>query len=61
MMDSLCQNDINVLTNEYCGEWLGATLRKLPMWGGADAEINFEWPTQQDWAEMSPDAQLESI
>ena len=26
--------------------WQGATLRKLPMWGKEDDEVNFEWPTE---------------
>ena len=32
------------------------------MWGNyEDDEMNFEWPTQDDWASMSPDTKLESI
>jgi len=44
-------------TGKYCGEWEGATLKKLPLWGEQvlDDEINFEWPTQNIFAEMQPD------
>ena len=32
------------------------------MWGYDQAdEIDFEWPTQEDWATMSPDTKLESF
>ena len=57
-------------------DWTGATLRRLPVWGvevseddddnsGSDSDINnninFEWPTQEDWATMSHDAKLDSL
>jgi len=54
----ICINDYNWYSKKYCGEWEGATLRKLPLWGRPDDKINFEWPTQQGWAEMIPNAQL---
>ena len=30
-----CVNDYTLETNEYCGEWAGATLGMLPLWGQA--------------------------
>ena len=61
-----CVNDHCKLTGEYCGEWKGATLRRIPAFGEEkfiDSEINFEWPTQADWTLMTyeHDAKLESL
>ena len=59
-----CIDDHNSLTGEYCGEWVGATLKKVPVWGDYWLEIygvNFEWPTEEMWADMSPDTKVESI
>jgi len=30
---STCIDGYYLETGEYCGEWAGATLRKLPLWG----------------------------
>ena len=30
-----CVDDYTLMTNEYCGEWAGATLGMLPLWGQA--------------------------
>jgi len=30
-----CVDDYTLETNEYCGEWAGATLGMLPLWGQA--------------------------
>ena len=50
-------------SGKYCGEWVGATLKKLPLWGEQvlDDEINFEWPTPSIFADMQPDVSLESL
>ena len=56
-----CIEDHNTLTGEYCGEWVGATIKKLPLWGDQEREIDFEWPTQTMWDAMSPDTKLASI
>ena len=63
LQTGICFEDYNTSTGEYCGEWAGATLRKMPVWGRSisDDEINFEWPTQDDWAAISPKAQLQSF
>ena len=47
-----CINGINSLTGEPCSKWAGATLKKLPLWGEqvSDDEINFEWPTPENFA-----------
>ena len=26
-------NEFNVCSGEYCGDWVGATIEKLPLWG----------------------------
>ena len=54
----ICVNDYFSQSGEYCGEWVGSTIEKLPLWGlkePGDGENTFEWPTQADWATMSPD------
>ena len=58
-----CLNDYCTQTGEYCGEWVGATVRRLPLWGGEVPEksINFEWPTQQEFDQMSPDGKIQSL
>ena len=37
----------------------------MPLWGNVGSSHSsppdFEWPTQEDWATMSPDVKLESI
>ena len=53
--------EARVDTLETYEEWQGATLRKLPVWGDEDAEVNFEWPTEQLWAHMDPNLSLVSI
>jgi len=47
--NKLCIDDYNTVTGEYCGEWKGATLKKMPIWGdlSEDDEIDFEWPSQE--------------
>ena len=52
-----------MLSGEYCGEWKGATLKKLPIWGEkvSDDKVNFEWPTQEAFDKMSPVVSLQSI
>ena len=42
-----------------CYEWVGAELRKLPLWG--IVEPNFEWPTPEAYALMGPDVSVTSI
>ena len=54
-------NDYCSRTGHYCGGWEGATLRRIPSWGASGSQINFEWPTQADWASMAPDTKLESL
>jgi len=49
--DNACINDFHIKSGEYCSEWVGATLKRLPLWGDND-EINFEWPTADDFALM---------
>jgi len=58
-----CLNDYCTQTGEYCGEWVGATVQRLPLWGARVPErsINFEWPTQQEFDQMSPDAKIQSL
>lgn len=58
-----CVDDYTLETNEYCGEWAGATLGMLPLWGQApsDADVYFQWPTQEIWDQMSPDVSLKSL
>ena len=61
-IDVNCVNDYCTTTGEYCGEWKGATLRRIPFWGAhPGSAINFEWPSQADWASITPDAKLESL
>jgi len=51
-------------TGHYCGDWRGATLRRIPAWGAEvpDSYINFEWPRQEDWAAMTDHgAKLDSL
>ena len=63
-MNNICVNGYFSQTGESCSEWAGATLEKLPLWGlkePGDSENSFEWPTQADWATMSPDVQLLSL
>ena len=50
-------------TGEYCGDMVGATIKKLPLFGEQveDDEINFEWPTKEDFDKMRPDVTLQSM
>ena len=59
----ICTDDYNHFTGEYCGEWKGATLRKLPLWNEqvGDDEITFEFPTEADFAQMTHDVTLNSL
>lgn len=60
--NGMCIDDYNTKTGDYCGEWVGATIVRLPMWGNdGDNEIDFEWPAQETWATMSPETYLKSI
>ena len=46
------------------GEWAGATIERLPLWGpeAKDYDTTFEWPSQHDWLHMrTPDVKLQSI
>ena len=62
-----CLNDYCTQTGDYCGEWVGATVRRLPFWGtalspeGPYEYINFEWPTQQEFDQMSPEGKIQSL
>ena len=59
-----CVDGYRMLSREYCGEWAGAKLRKLPLWGVEqvdDEEIDFEWPTQEMFANMNPNERLHSL
>jgi len=58
-----CFNNYCTQTGEYCGEWVGATVRRLPVWGAEVAEkyIDFEWPTQEEFDQMSPEAKIQSL
>ena len=58
-----CVDDYTLITNEYCGEWAGATLGMLPLWGQAPSadDVYFQYPTQEIWDQMSPDVSLKSI
>jgi len=61
--DNICINDYNSQTGEYCGEWVGATIRKLNLWGEQveDDEIDFMWPDEATFAAMSPDVKVQSM
>ena len=41
--ENVCVNNYCAISKEYCGEWKGATLRKIPAWGGefSESDINF--------------------
>ena len=58
-----CINNFETVTGNYCGEWAGATLKKLPVWGeqASNSEINFEWPTPEIFSQMLPDVSLQSL
>lgn len=63
-IENICVNDYFSQSGEYCGEWVGATIERLPLWGLKEPlndENTFEWPTQEDWATMSPDVRLLSL
>jgi len=46
---NVCIHDYYLITGEYCGEWVGAKLVKLPVWGDqeldTDSDNYFEYPT----------------
>merc|ERR1712223_1475154 len=58
-----CTGDYISISGEYCGEWLGAKIVKLPMWGAQeeDSDNYFEYPSSEEFAGMQPDVQLKSI
>jgi len=58
-----CTGDYMSISGEYCGEWLGAKIVKLPMWGAQeeDSDNYFEYPSSEGFAGMQPDVQLKSI
>ena len=60
---NLCIDDYYSETGEYCGEWAGATIRRLEMWGESvsESDIDFMWPNDQLFASMTPDVKLESL
>ena len=60
--NGMCIDDYNTKTGAYCGEWVGSTIVRMPMWNPVeDEKIDFEWPTQAEWATMSPETQISSI
>merc|ERR1712223_1794645 len=58
-----CTGDYMSISAEYCGEWVGAKIVKLPMWGAQeeDSDNYFEYPSSEEFAGMQPDVQLKSI
>jgi len=58
-----CTGDYMSISGEYCGEWVGAKIVKLPMWGAQeeDSDNYFEYPSSEGFAGMQPDVQLKSI
>ena len=46
----ICIDDFLSKSRDYCGEWVGATLKKLPLSGIYNVPIEngvyFEWPTE---------------
>ena len=42
-------------------EWTESTVQKLPLWGNQDVDVTFEWPTEEDWANMDPNLSITSI
>ena len=62
-----CIDGYRMLSREFCGEWAGAKLRKLPLWMGWNVEqedgedIDFEWPTQEMFETMNPNDSLHSL
>jgi len=58
-----CIGDYMSISGEYCGEWVGAKIVKLPMWGAQeeDSDNYFEYPSSEEFAGMQPDVQLKSI
>ena len=58
-----CTGDYMSISREYCGEWVGAKIVKLPMWGAQEEDSNnyFEYPSSEEFAGMQPDVQLKSI
>ena len=60
----VCVKSTNTVTGEYCTGWEGATLKKLPLFGDESENTlsHFEWPTQEDFDQMSsPAVKLQSI
>jgi len=33
IVDNVCDDEYYVVTGEYCGEWVGATIKKISFWG----------------------------
>merc|ERR1712156_1127530 len=58
-----CTGGYMSISGEYCGEWLGAKIVKLPMWGAQeeDSDNYFEYPSSEEFAGMQPDVELKSI
>lgn len=58
-----CTGDYMSITGEYCGEWVGAKIVKLPIWGvqEEDSENYFEYPSSEEFAGWSPDVKLSSL
>ena len=51
------------IADDVDSSWEGATTKRLHLWGKQidEGDVVFEWPTQDDFAEMSPDVKLSSI
>ena len=50
---NICTGDYMSVTGEYCGEWVGAKIVKLPMWGAQVVDVTsdnyFEYPSSEDF------------
>jgi len=44
-----CTGDYMSISGKYCGEWMGAKIVKLPMWGAQeeDSDNYFEFPSSE--------------
>ena len=49
----MCTGDYMSISREYCGEWVGAKIVKLPMWGAqvvdVDSDNYFEYPSSEEF------------
>jgi len=49
----ICTGDYMSISGEYCGEWVGAKIVKLPMWGAqvvdVDSDNYFEYPSSEEF------------